>query len=150
MLSAGAQRGASGNYTSCYDLRYGIQRFSSDIKPRITTASKRHRRTGDVYRTLALIVNILVGNPMSVWASLSVLMMTDLPPPVGPITIVVCRVFMISYIWITFSVCSGDGHSSSQQSDRVTEQNSRTSRYHNRLCHREYIIAYNVRDRNVS
>ena len=33
-------------------------------------------------------------------------MMTDLPPPVFPTTIVVCRVIIVSYSWITLSTCS--------------------------------------------
>lgn len=33
-----------------------------------------------------------------VWAWHKVLMTTDLPPPVGPTTIVVCRVNIVSYI----------------------------------------------------
>lgn len=32
-------------------------------------------------------------------------MTTDLPPPVGPTTMVVCRVIMVSYIWTTLSTC---------------------------------------------
>ena len=33
-------------------------------------------------------------------------MITDLPPPVFPTTMVVCRVSIVSYSWMTLSTCS--------------------------------------------
>jgi len=38
-----------------------------------------------------------------VWARARVLMMTDFPPPVGPTTIVVCLVIIVSYNCTTLS-----------------------------------------------
>ena len=38
-----------------------------------------------------------------VWALASVLMTTDFPPPVGPTTMVVCLVNIVSYNWTTLS-----------------------------------------------
>lgn len=45
------------------------------------------------------------GHTHLVWAWHRALITTDLPPPVGPTTMVVWRVNMVSYIWTTLSTC---------------------------------------------
>lgn len=55
---------------------------------------------------LGFIVNSLVGVPSAVCARESAAMMVDLPPPVCPTTMVVCRVSMVSYSCTTLSTCS--------------------------------------------
>lgn len=57
-------------------------------------------------RAFAFTTKILVGSLRSVWAFCSVVMMTVLPPCVGPTTIVVCRVSIVSYSCTT---CGGGG-----------------------------------------
>lgn len=56
--------------------------------------------------TFGLSTTHLVGRPMWHCALTRAFMTTDLPPPVGPTSMVECRVIMVSYICTTLSSCA--------------------------------------------
>ena len=76
---------------------------SPSVQSRVSGSSSPY--SSDTVCALGFTMCSFVCTPIFVCDRASVLMITDLPPPVFPTTMVVCRVSMVSYSWITLSTC---------------------------------------------